>query len=181
MNEFKRKALTFSIVGIGIILVLGGLGLFLTNKGLIGQDKVHKQAVKNPINFKEVDTLLLTTHIPEGHEAIWDQMQQYEKQKDSRISMVSLVDIRLQQTREINTKTYSPFFHVSNYSESKVPIKVTLYKYHEIKYEKILQPGDMFARNEQLGRGKYSLILECIGQGYCKGKGAITTGDINWD
>ncbi|WP_000930112.1 permease prefix domain 1-containing protein, partial [Bacillus thuringiensis] len=74
MNEFKRKSLKFSIVSIGIILVLGGLGLFLTNKGLIsiGKDKVHKQAVKNSINFKEVDTFLLTTHIPEGHEVIWD-------------------------------------------------------------------------------------------------------------
>ncbi|PEE38543.1 hypothetical protein [Bacillus cereus] len=181
MNKFKRKSLKFSIVGIGIILILGGLGLFLTKKGLIGQDKVHKQAVKDPINFKEVDTILLTTHVPEGHEAIWDQLQQYEEQKDVRISMVSLIDIRLQQTREVNTKVYSPFFHVSNYSESKVPIKVTLYKNHEIKYEKILQPGNMFARNEQLGRGNYSLILECMGQGYCKGKGAITTGDINWD
>ncbi|PFA54751.1 hypothetical protein COA00_03615 [Bacillus cereus] len=177
-NEFKCKALKFSIIGIGIILILGGLGLFLTNKGLIGQDK---QTVKNQINFKEVDMILLTTHIPEGHEAIWDQLQQYEEQKDVRISMVNLIDIRSQQTRELNTKAYSPFFHVSNYSESKVPIKVTLYKNHEVKYEKILQPGNMFAINEQVGRGKYSLKLECIGQGYCKGKGAITTGDINWD
>ncbi|MFJ8119898.1 hypothetical protein [Bacillus mycoides] len=85
MNEFKRKALIFSIVGIGIVLVLGGLGLFLTNKN------------------------------------------------------------------------------------------------HEVKYEKTLQPGEMFKRNEQLGRGKYTLKLECIGQGYCKGKGTITTGGINWD
>ncbi|KFM95565.1 hypothetical protein D0U04_27040 [Bacillus clarus] len=183
MNEFKRKSLTFSTIGIGIVLVLGGLGLFLTNKGLIsiGQDKIHKQAVKNPINFKEVDTFLLTTHIPEGHEAIWNQLQQYEEQRDFRISMVNLIDIKSQQTREINTKTYSPFFHVSNYSESKVPIKAILYKNHEVKYEQTLKPGDMFARNEQLGPGKYTLKLECIGQGYCKGKGAITTGDINWD
>ncbi|WP_257150469.1 permease prefix domain 1-containing protein [Bacillus toyonensis] len=178
INEFKHKALKFSIVGIGIILVLGGLGLFLANKGLIGQ---AKQVAKNPINFKEVDTILLTTHIPEGHEAIWNQLQEYEEQKDVRISMLNLIDVRSQQTREINTKTYSPFFHASNYSESKVPIKVTLYKNHEVKYEKTLQPGDMFAINEQLGRGKYSLKLECIGQGYCKGKGAITAGDINWD
>ncbi|CAM4150234.1 hypothetical protein [Bacillus paramycoides] len=72
MNKFKRKSLIFSTIGIGIVMVLGGLGLFLTNKGLlsIGQDKIHKQAVKNPINFKEVDTILRTTHIPEGHEAI---------------------------------------------------------------------------------------------------------------
>jgi len=181
MNGFKRKALKFSNVGIGIILVLGGLGFFLTNTGLIGQNKVHKQAVKNPIKFKEVDTILMTTHIPEGHEAIWNQLQEYEEQKDIRISMVNLIGIRSQQTREINTKTYSPFVHVSNYSEGKVPIKVTLYKNHEVRYEKTLHPGDMYAKNEQLGRGKYSLKIECMGQDYCKGKGAITTGDVNWD
>ncbi|KAA0563519.1 hypothetical protein F0342_11930 [Bacillus sp. CH30_1T] len=183
MNDFKRNSLKLSIVGIGIILVLGGLGLFLTNKGLISitQDKVHKPTIKSPINFKEVDALLVTTHIPEGHEVIWDQLQQYEEQKDFRISMVNLIDIRSQQTRELNTKNNSPFFHVSNYSDSKVPIKVTLYKNHEIKYEQTLQPSEMFVRNEQLGQGKYSLKLECIGQGYCKGKGAITTGDINWE
>lgn len=181
INAFKRKALKFFIVGIGIVLGLGGLGFFLTNKGLIGQDKVNQQAVKNLINFKEVDTILMTTHIPEGHEAIWDQLQQYEEQKNVRISMVNLIDIGSLQTRELNTKSYSPFFHVSNYSESKVPIKITLYKNHEVKYAKTLQPGEMFVRNEQLGQGKYSLKLECIGQGYCKGKGAITTGDINWD
>ncbi|PGT99563.1 hypothetical protein COD21_31170 [Bacillus cereus] len=66
---------------------------------------------------------MLTTHIPKGHEAIWDQLQQYEKPKVSHISMINLIDIRLQQTREINTKTYSPFFHVSSYSEGKVPNK----------------------------------------------------------
>ncbi|PEJ00905.1 hypothetical protein [Bacillus toyonensis] len=183
MNVFKQKSLKLSILGIGIFLVLGGLGFFFTNKGFISifQDTVHKQADKNPIYFEEIDTFLFTTHIPEGHEAIWNQLQQYEEQKDLRISMANLVDTRSQQTRELNTKAYSPFFHVSNYSESKVPIKVTLYKNHEVKYEKTLQPGDMFTRNEQLGRGKYSLKLECKGQGYCKGRGAITTGDINWD
>ncbi|MEB9626456.1 MULTISPECIES: hypothetical protein [Bacillus cereus group] len=81
---------------------------------------------------------------------MWNQLQQYEEQKDLRISMANLVDIRSRQTRELTTKVYSPFFHVSNYSESKVPIKVILYKNHEVKYEKTLQPGDMFERNEQL-------------------------------
>lgn len=183
MHAFKQKSIKLSILGIVIFLVLGGLGLFLINKGFISifQDKVYKQTDKNPIHFEEIDTFLFTTHIPEGHEAIWNQLQQYEEQKDLRISMANLVDIKSQQTRELTTKKYSPFFYVSNYSESKVPIKVTLYKNHEVKYEKTLQPGDMFERNEQLGRGKYSLKLECIGQGYCKAKGAITTGDINWD
>lgn len=180
MGCFSKKQfqITCTIIG-GIIILI--FGFFIANKFLIRQDKVPTQTSKNPLQFKEVDTILLTTHIPEGHETIWNQLQQYEEQNDVRISMINLINIKSQQTRELNTKAYSPFFHVSNYSESKVPIQVTLYKNNEIKYEKILQPGNMFAINKQLGRGKYSLKLECMGQGYCKGKGAITTGDINWD
>jgi hypothetical protein len=179
MSKLKRSSYIWLAIGLGTLIILGGIFLAYT-KGLI--PNVPKPPIQdpNPITFEEVDVFLFTTHIPEDHEMLWNDLQQYEQRRDPRISMINLLDIRSEQTRELNTKSYSPFFHVANYSESKVPIKATLYRNNEVKYESILKPGEMFVGNRQLGKGKYRLKIECIGEGHCKAKGAITTGIVEW-
>jgi hypothetical protein len=174
MSKLKRSSYIWLAIGLGTLIILGGI--FLANlKGLITPEDTNR------INLKETDAFLwYTPRILPEHEQIWNDLQQYEKRRDPCISMVNLIDEESKQTRELSTNRYSSFFHVVNYAESQVPVKITLYKNNVVVYEYTLSPDQLLSANLKLGKGKYRLKIARIGEGHCKAKGAITTGIIEW-
>jgi hypothetical protein len=159
MGKLKRSSYIWLAIGLGTLAILGGIFL---------------------VNLKDPGFLWYSPRILPEHEKIWNDLQQDEQRRDPRISMVNLIDEESKQTRELSTNRYSSFFHVVNYAESQVPVKMTLYKNNVVVYEYTLEPNQLVSTNRQLGKGKYRLKIECIGEGHCKAKGAITTGIIEW-